>query len=330
MGQAERGLEYEQSGRWGPYRQASPSPARHRPGARSARRPRCRTHWIADQSSQGVFAMRLSSWLRSARSLLVPSGAENGRHPTRLRKRAMAAQLSVERLEDRTVPSTFTVGNLADSGPGSLRQAIFDANDNPGADVVTFAPSLRGTVTLTSGELSITDDLILDGPGVNRLTVSGNDASRVFSVSGSATDVEIRDLTIANGRATGTTAVGPIGPVTLGGALLNTGARVVLSHVTMANNQAVGAIAQGGAIANIFGASLVVTDSTFTANRAAGTMVGSAGAILNEGGGSVLVLDHSTFTGNQATASLGAGALINQGNAVGGAVKSTAGGQATV
>src|SRR5262245_26853544 len=29
------------SGRWGPYRQASPPPARHRPGARSARRERC-------------------------------------------------------------------------------------------------------------------------------------------------------------------------------------------------------------------------------------------------------------------------------------------------
>src|SRR5262245_57889571 len=244
--------------------------------------------------------------------------------------RALAAQLSVERLEDRTVPSTFTVGNLADSGPGSLRQAVLDANDNPGADLIRFASPVGGTLTLTSGQLSITDDLILDGPGVQRLTISGNDASRVFSVSGSTTNVVIRDLTIAHGRATGTTVEGPIGPVTLGGALLNTGARVVLSHVTLENNQAVGAIAQGGAIANVFGASLVVTDSTFTANRAAGTMFGSAGAILNEGGGSVLVLDHSTFTGNQATASLGAGALINQGNAVGGAVKSTAGGQATV
>src|SRR6266498_1328108 len=80
-------------------------------------------HCIADQSSQGVFAMRKSSWLRSARSLFVPAGTENGHHPTRLRKRAMAARLSVERLEDRTVPSTFTVHNLADSGPESLRQA---------------------------------------------------------------------------------------------------------------------------------------------------------------------------------------------------------------
>ena len=266
--------------------------------------------------------MRLSSWLRSARSLFVPSGTEKGRRPTRLRKPATAIRLSLERLEDRTVPSTFTVRNLADSGLGSLRQAVLDANANPGADLIRFAPAARdGTIALTSGQLSITDDLTIDGPGVNRLTISGNDASRVFSVSGSTTDVEIRDLTIANGRATGTTVVGPFGPVTLGGGLLNTGARVVLSHVTMANNQAVGAIAQGGAIANVFGATLEVTHSTFTDNRAAGTMFGSAGAIANEGGGSVLVLDHSTFTGNQATASLGAGPVINQGNAVGGAVK---------
>ena len=36
--------------------------------------------------------------------------------------------LQVERLDDRTVPSTFTVTNLLDSGSGSLRQAIIDAN----------------------------------------------------------------------------------------------------------------------------------------------------------------------------------------------------------
>src|SRR5262249_14390005 len=116
--------------------------------------------------------MRLSSWLRSARSLLGPSGTENGHHPTRLRKRALAARLSVERLEDRTVPSTFTVRNLADSGPGSLRQAILDANDRPGADTIRFAPAARdGTIALTSGQLSITDDLQIVGPGAERLAV---------------------------------------------------------------------------------------------------------------------------------------------------------------
>lgn len=274
--------------------------------------------------------MRLSSWLRSARSLVVPDGRKQGHCPTRLPKRAPSTRLSVEGLEDRTVPSTFTVRNLADSGPESLRQAILDANDSPGADLIRFAPAARdGTITLTSGQLSITDDLTIDGPGVHRLTISGNDASRVFSVSGGATDVEIRDLTIANGRATVATVVGPIGPVTVGGGLLNTGARVTLSHVTMDNNLTVGPIAQGGAIASFSGATLVVTDSTFTENRAAGALFGSAGAIVSDGG-SVLVLDRCTFTGNEATTSLGAGPVFFQGNAVAGAVKSAGGSQATV
>src|SRR5687768_4717120 len=87
----------------------------------------------------------------------------------------------LEAMEDRSLPSTFTVLNLADSGEGSLRQAVLDANAQSGADLIRFAPAARdGTITLTSGELSIIDDLMIDGPGVNRLTVSGNHASRVF------------------------------------------------------------------------------------------------------------------------------------------------------
>src|SRR5258708_547653 len=96
-------------------------------------------HSIADQCSQGVFAMRLSSWLRSGRSLLVPSSTEKGHRPTRLRKRASAAQFSVERLEARTVLTTFSVLNLADSGLGSLRAVITDAHANPGADLIPIA-----------------------------------------------------------------------------------------------------------------------------------------------------------------------------------------------
>jgi hypothetical protein len=110
-------------------------------------------------------------------------------------------RLGIEVLEDRTLPSTFTVLNFLDNGPGSLRQAILDANAQPGADLIRFAPAARdGTVALTSGELSITDDLTIEGPGANRLAVSGNDASRVFRI-GSGVSVDIDDLTTTHGRA---------------------------------------------------------------------------------------------------------------------------------
>ncbi len=57
-------------------------------------------------------------------------------------------------------------------------------------------------ITLTIGELSINKSLTIQGPGANLLTLSGNTASRVFSIQ-SANTVTITGLTIANGRVTG-------------------------------------------------------------------------------------------------------------------------------
>src|SRR5438105_12397086 len=47
------------------------------------------------------------------------------------RSRGRRIPLSLERLEDRRLLSTFTVLITADSGTGSLRQAIQDANVHP-------------------------------------------------------------------------------------------------------------------------------------------------------------------------------------------------------
>jgi PKD repeat protein len=61
--------------------------------------------------------------------------------------------------------AAFTVTTTADSGPGSLRQAILDANANPGADTITFAIGATGsqqTLQPTSALPIITAPVTLD------------------------------------------------------------------------------------------------------------------------------------------------------------------------
>jgi hypothetical protein len=78
------------------------------------------------------------------------------------KRKPSTISLSAERLEDRTVPSTFAVLNLADEGAGSLRQAILNANAHVGADVIDF--EVAGTIRLTTGPLpAITGTVDLDG-----------------------------------------------------------------------------------------------------------------------------------------------------------------------
>src|SRR4051794_14606657 len=105
--------------------------------------------------------------------------------------RPRRVRLAVEALEGRCLPSTFTVTNLNDAGPGSLRQAVANANDealHPGADTVVFRPGLEGTIFLTSGQVPITGPLALRGPGASKVAVDatgadGSGLARCFSVS---------------------------------------------------------------------------------------------------------------------------------------------------
>jgi hypothetical protein len=93
----------------------------------------------------------------------------------------------------------ITVTNINDSGPGSLRQALADANDG---DTITFAVS--GTIGLTSGELLVDDSITISGPGANMLTVSRASAThfRIFHVN-PGHSVTIAGLTISNGSPQG-------------------------------------------------------------------------------------------------------------------------------
>ena len=91
--------------------------------------------------------------------------------------------------------TTITVTNTNDSGPGSLRQALANANDG---DTINFA--VTGTIALTSGELLVDKSVTISGPGAATLAVDGNFKSRVFHI-GSGKTVSISGLTLTNGSA---------------------------------------------------------------------------------------------------------------------------------
>src|SRR5215510_4409964 len=77
--------------------------------------------------------------------------------------------------------ATITVINTNDSGPGSLRQALVDANDG---DAINFDASLtEQKITLTNGQLNVDKNITISGPGADYLAVDGNMQSRVFYVN---------------------------------------------------------------------------------------------------------------------------------------------------
>src|SRR6516162_6413052 len=225
-------------------------------------------------------------WNRMVRRPAVPRRHKAHRTPALSGRRFLP---QIETLEQRTVPSLWTVTSPADSGDGSLRAMIAAAQNE---DQIVFDPSLQGqTITLTSGQLSITKSLDIEGLGADKLAVSGNHASRVFSISGGVT-VTIAGLTITNGLALGAQ----------GGGILNDGSALNLSSDILSNNESLGltgAAGNGGAIRNQAGAHLITADCMFTHNQAVGGTgaAGNGGAIANTS--SSLTVSHSTFIGNQ-------------------------------
>src|SRR5437667_2622861 len=90
------------------------------------------------------------------------------------------------------------VTSTDDNGPNTLRQALADAVDGDTID----ATGLSGTITLTTGQLLVSNSVTILGPGPANLTVDANRLSRVFFITSGHT-VTIDGLTIANGSATG-------------------------------------------------------------------------------------------------------------------------------
>ena len=225
------------------------------------------------------------------------------------------------------VLATFTVTTTADGGPGSLRQAIIDANANPGTDTITFVGS--GTYLLTiagtgenaaaTGDLDITDDLIIIGNGVGNTIIDGGGIDHVFEVRGGVV-VDFENMTIRGGSAP-----------TWGGGLYvsDSGNNVRLTDVMFTSNAA----NSGGGIYN-FQSTLTATDSTIDGNMATswgaglyndrGTVIldrvtvsnnsagTDGGGINNFGNGASLTLTNVTISNNAAMGGSGGGLWSNQ------------------
>ena len=121
--------------------------------------------------------------------------------------------LELEVLEGRLVLSTYTVTSPNDSGTGTLRQAILDAEMDETADTIDFAASLAGdTITLTSNDTTTaygptalvisTGNITIDGSGAPLLQISGDNARRIFAVSSSST-LTLENITLTGGLAQG-------------------------------------------------------------------------------------------------------------------------------
>jgi len=198
------------------------------------------------------------------------------------------------------------------NGVCTFRAAVMEANALAAADTITFASPLFDTAqTITlSGQVLISSEMTINGPGADKLSISGGNVNRVIWAQTFST-VTIRDLTLANGRADGD----------IGGGLVISEASVTLERVHVKDSEAVyggGIFVDGGALtitrsavtgnsASDYGAGLfvnwgsaTVTGSTFSGNTA--QFIG--GAIVN---GETLFISDSTITNNTAVNDMGGG-----------------------
>ncbi len=183
--------------------------------------------------------------------------------------------------------ATLIVADLNDGGAGSLRQAIVNAN---AGDTITFDNTLSGqTITLTSGQLSITQSLTIDGDlnddGVPDITISGNNLSRVFKINTTNPDTAtLEGLNITNGNSPG------------GGGILASGGTLTVTHSTVSGNSVIGGSGStGGGGIYAVGATLTVIHSTVSGNSVGDGGIGGGGIYAVAG---TLTVTHSTVSGN--------------------------------
>jgi hypothetical protein len=187
----------------------------------------------------------------------------------------------------------LSVTNLNDSGAGSLRQALLDANTAPGQDVITFATGVSGTISLLSDFPDLTEAIDLEGPGSSVITIDGG----WTQAGGSGAGHEIFDIS-DDGSGTwtlsGITVTG--GNSVEGGAIRSCNdSPLNLLDVALTGNYA--SIFEGGGLYLCGTGDVVITESSITGNTAAG---GGGGLGADTENYSTLTIINSDISNNTA------------------------------
>ncbi len=251
-----------------------------------------------------------------------------------LRKALLAAAVTQVLVSGAASGATITVNSLLDDGDGdncTLREAIISANTgvsvdcvlgDAGADTIVFDPGLTlpGIISLgVDGDLTVTSEVTIEGPGADQLTISAASASRVMTITDGNNvdflDVNLESLTLANGTVTAT-------DFNAGGGGLYARENVTLTNVNLTGHSAA---ADGGALVNYRG-TVTLNNSTISGNETAdagggifsynavtqtnGTTISGNTAVT---GGAIFILvgelaiTNSTISGNSATNNRGGG-----------------------
>jgi parallel beta-helix repeat protein/predicted outer membrane repeat protein len=223
----------------------------------------------------------------------------------------------------------FTVTTASDENDGgtggsglSLREALTLANSSSGADTINFAQSLSGqTISLTLGELVITDSLTLTGLGANNLSLSGNSTGG----NGGGISNDLSTTSVSNSNFSGNRATNNGGGISSnlstttvnnsnlsGNSATNNGGGIYsdLSTTTVSNSNLSGnsATNNGGGIASTNSSSTTLSNSSLTQNTA-----GNNGGGFSNSDSSFVRLNNNTLNDN--SAGLNGGGLANESSA---------------
>jgi len=224
---------------------------------------------------------------------------------------------------------TLIVTSDADSGPGSLREAVASA---AAGDTIIFQLPLPGVITLFENGISIDKNLSIIGPGPNSLTIvlsgGGSGGPSVLAVGPGMLDVTISGLRLTGAEFTfegggffnASTGLVDIRDCVfdsnyaiVGGGVANEGS-MSLTASTISNNF-VGDSGQSGGGGIYNAGAMTITGCAIIYNRADGLAGGppliAGGGILNNGTLSVV---NTTLSANSTAKGYGGGIANSEGS----------------